>query len=395
MKIRDIRCMLLTAPIPQDKQFTSDIGTWKACHAAIAVVETDEGITGYGEAAGKSPLTMKSIIEHDLKPLLVGEDPTRVTYLWERMHNGTRLNLSLFYGRSQPEPHAPGEFMCAMSGVDVALWDIAGKALGVPVHRLLGGTVRNRIRAYASGGHGTVDTIGDLLLSYVEKGFKACKMRVGGMDHPRMLAGSVARVKAAREAVGPDVQIMLDAHGSTGVTDAIKLARALEGFDIAWYEEPVIYHNFQGMAEVRRATSVPVATGECLYGRFSFRDLGLARAADIWQPDVSRTGGITEMLRIAHLASAMEFQLAPHTWGSALIWAATLQLAAALPNYLIYEFGQTYNPLLHDLVNLQVKIERDGCVEIPQKPGLGIEIIPDAEKQFPFDPSLPERIPAA
>ncbi len=148
MKIRDIRCMLLTAPIPQDKQFTSDIGTWKACHAAIAVVETDEGITGYGEAAGKSPLTMKSIIEHDLKPLLIGEDPTRVTYLWERMYNGTRLNLSLFYGRSQPEPHAPGEFMCAMRSVAVALWDIAGKYFGVPTYQLLGGKCRDKARVY-------------------------------------------------------------------------------------------------------------------------------------------------------------------------------------------------------------------------------------------------------
>ena len=392
MRIRDVRCVLLTAPIPPDKQYTSDLGTVQSFSAALVVVETDEGITGYGEAKG-TPLAMKSLVEHELRPLLLGEDPTRVQYLWERLANGTRLGLSLYYGRSQLVPTAPGEVMCAISGVDIALWDIAGKALGVPVYKLLGGPVRSRIRAYASGGHGTVDTIGEQFRGYVAKGYTACKMRVGGKDHPRMVAGSAARVRAARKAVGPDVQIMLDAHGSTGVTDAIKLAHAVEEYDVAWYEEPVIYHNFPGLAEVRRATRIPVATGENLYSRFAFRDLGLARAADIWQPDLAMTGGITEVLRIAALASAMEFQLAPHVWGSALLRAASLQLAAALPNYYILEVGQTYNPLLYELVTTPVSVEPDGCVAIPQGPGLGVELLPDLEKRFPYDATVPERKP--
>src|ERR671933_2654322 len=248
MKIRDVRVMLLTAPIPEDRWYTSDLGTVVSQSTAIVVIETDEGITGYGEAKG-TPVVMKSLVEHHLKPL--------------------------------------------------ALWDIAGKARGVPIYKLLGGAVRSRIRAYASGGHGLLGEIGDQLLGYVEQGFRACQMRVGGKDHPRMVAGSAARIKEAREAVGPDVEIMLDAHGSTGVTEAIKLAKAVEPYDIAWYEEPVIYHNFPGMAEVRRATSIPIATGEDLYGRHAFRDLGLARAADIWQPDTAMAGGITEMVRIA------------------------------------------------------------------------------------------------
>jgi L-alanine-DL-glutamate epimerase-like enolase superfamily enzyme len=288
-------------------------------------------------------------------------------------------------------PEAPGNLMCAISGIDVALWDIAGKARGVPIYKLLGGEVRSRIRAYASGGHGWLGEIGDQFLGYVEKGFTACKMRVGGKDHPRMVAGSAARIKEAREAVGPDVQIMLDAHGSTGVTEAIKLAREVEQYDIAWYEEPVIYHNFPGMAEVRRATSIPIATGEDLYGRHAFRDLGLARAADIWQPDTAMAGGITEMVRIAGLASAMEVQLAPHCWGSAFLWAASLQLAGALPSYYIFEFGQAYSPLLYELVTTPVKVEKDGCVAIPSGPGLGVEIIPDAEKRFRFDEHAVER----
>ncbi len=390
MKITDVRAMLLTAPIPKDKQYTSDLGTVVSQSTAIVVVETDEGVTGYGEAKG-TPIVMKDLVEHHLRPLLIGEDPTRVAYLWEKMFNGSRVGLALHYGRSMAVPEAPGNLMCAISGVDVALWDIAGKALGVPIYKLLGGEVRSRIRAYASGGHGWLGEIGDQFLGYVEKGFGACKMRVGGKDHPKMVAGSAARVKEAREAVGPDIEIMLDAHGSTGVAEAIKLARAVEEYDVTWYEEPVIFHNFEGMAEVRRATTVPVATGENLFTRFQFRDLALARGADVWQPDAAITGGLTEMLRIAALASTFEFQLAPHVWGSAFLWAASLQLAAAIPNYFIFEFGQAYSPLLSELVTTPVQVEKDGYVEIPQGPGLGVEIIPDAERRFPFDPAAAER----
>lgn len=383
MRIRDVRTMLLTAPVPKEHQYTSDLGTVVSFSAAIVVIETDEGITGYAEAKG-TPQVMKGIIEHELKPKLLGEDPTRPQYLWEKMYNGSRLGLSLYYGRSQPMSHAPGEMMCAISGIDVALWDISGKAMGVPVYKLLGGGVRTRVKAYASGGHGRLGEIGDQLKGYAEKGYRAVKMRAGGKDHPKMVAGSAARIKEARETLGPDIDIMIDAHGSTGVTDAIKLARAVEEFNLAWYEEPVIYHNLQGMAEVRRSTSVPIATGENLYTRFAFRDLGLARAADIWQPDLAMAGGITEMVRIANLASAMEFQLAPHSWGSALLTAANLQLAAALPNFFIFEVGQTYNPILHELVTAPVKVSPDGYLEIPNGPGLGVEIVPDAEKRFPF-----------
>jgi L-alanine-DL-glutamate epimerase-like enolase superfamily enzyme len=383
--------MLLTARIPEDRQYTSDLGTIVSQSAAIVVVETDEGITGYGEAKG-TPQVMRGIVEHELKPQLVGEDPTRVQYLWDKMFNGSRLGLCHYYGRAMPShSNISGEAMCAISGIDVALWDIAGKAAGVPIHKLLGGGFRTRVRAYASGGHGWLGEIGDQFLGYVERGFRACKMRVGGKDHPKLVAGSAARVKEARAAVGPDVQIMLDAHGSTGVADAIKLARAVEEYDVTWYEEPVIFHNFEGLAEVRRATSVPVATGENLCTRFQFRDLALARGADVWQPDTAITGGLTEILRIAALASTFEFQLAPHVWGSALLWAASLQLAAAIPNYLIFEFGQAYSPLLYELLTTPVQVEQDGYVEIPQGPGLGIEIDPDAERRFAFDPHAPER----
>ena len=387
MKIRDVRTVLLTAPVPVERQYTSDFGTVLSVSAAIVVIETDEGITGYGEAKG-TPQVMRAIVEHELKPRLLGEDPTRVQYLWEKLYTGSRLGLSLYYGRSMPLSTATGEMLCAISGVDVALWDIAGKALNVPIHRLLGGPVRDRVRAYASGGHGRIGEIGDQFLAYVAQGFGACKMRVGGKDHPRMVAGSAARVKEAREAVGPDVQIMLDAHGSMGVADAIKLAKAVEEYDVAWFEEPTIFHNSEGLAEIRRATSVPVATGENLYTRTDFLDLALARGADVWQPDAAMAGGITEMQRIAALAATFEVQFAPHNWGSALLLSASLQLAAALPNFYIFEFGQAYSPLRDELVDTPARIEQDGCVPIPTGPGLGVELDPDMERRFPYDPNV-------
>ena len=203
-----------------------------------------------------------------------------------------------------------------------------------------------------------------------------------------MVAGSAARVKEAREAVGPDVQIMLDAHGSMGVADAIKLAKAVEEYDVAWFEEPTIFHNWEGLAEIRRASSVPVATGENLYTRNAFRDLGLARGADVWQPDAAMAGGITEMLRIAALAATFEVQFAPHNWGSALLLSASLQLAAALPNFYIFVFGQAYSPLRDELVDTPARIGQDGCVAIPTGPGLGVELDPDMERRFPYDPNV-------
>lgn len=392
LQIRDVRCMLLTAPVPLEHQFTSDLGTVVAFHAAIVVIETDSGIVGYGEAKG-SPVVMRAIVEHELRPLLIGQDPTRVQYIWEQMYNGTRVTQALHYGRSQTVNTANGERMCAISGVDIALWDIAGKALNAPICKLLGGPVREKIRAYASGGHGSVETIGEQVSAYVSKGFKAFKMRVGGMDHPRMIDGSVERVRAAREAVGRDVEIMLDAHGSTGVREAKEISALLENHNIAWFEEPVIHHDFERMAEVRRHTRIPIATGENLFSRFSFRDLAHARAADVWQPDLAMAGGITEVVRIAGLASALDVRLAPHVWGSAILAAASLQFAGAMPNYSIFEFGQTYNPLLFELTDLSLEVDQDGYVAIPLRPGLGFELRPDVMERFPFNAALRERKP--
>ncbi|MBI2939782.1 MAG: mandelate racemase/muconate lactonizing enzyme family protein [Chloroflexi bacterium] len=388
MKITNVRTMLLSAPIPPERRWRSDFGTSVKFDAAIVVVETDDGITGYGEAKG-SPPVIQAIVETRLKPTLVGQDPTRVEYLWERMYSGSRTELALKHGRPYHGHNVRGEVLCAISGVDVALWDISGKSLGIPIYRLLGGGVRDRIRAYASGGWAGPSQAGPELAGYVEKGFTAVKMRVGGLDDEEFPGRSIRRLREVREAIGPRVDLMMDAHGALTVSQAVALARGAEEFRIAWFEEPVIADDdLQGLAEVRQRTPIPIATGENEQTRFAFQAILDARAADVLQPDIAIAGGLTECRRIAALAHARGIVVNPHVWGSALLWAASLQFAAATPNCTIFEFCQGYNPLLSDLLTTPVAVGNDGhnrgLVEVPAAPGLGAELQPDVEEKYPY-----------
>lgn len=384
MKITDVRTMLLSAPIPPERQWRSDYGVNLKLDAAIVVIETDEGITGYGEAKG-SPPVMKAIVESNLKPILVGQDPTRVEYLWERIYNGSRTGLALKYGHPYHGHGMRGETICALSGVDVALWDIYGKSLGVPIYKLLGGGVRERIRAYGSGGWAPPGKAAAEMVGYVEKGFKAVKMRVGGLDDDDFPARSAARLREVRDAIGPKIDLMMDAHGALTVVQATQLAKLAEEFRISWFEEPVpVADDLEGMVEVRQKTTIPIATGENEQTRFAFQTILDARAADYVQPDIAIAGGLTETRRIANLAYARGIAVAPHVWGSALLWAASLQFAAATPNCVIFEFCQAYNPLLYDLITTPVAVDQDGTVGIPTGPGLGVELQPDLERKYPY-----------
>lgn len=384
MKITDVRTVLLSAPIPPERRWRSDFGTNLKMDAAIVVVVTDEGITGFGEAKGTPPV-IKSIVESRLKPQLVGEDPTRVEALWEKMYSGSRTGLALKYGRPYVGHNVRGETLCAISGVDVALWDIFGKSLGQPIFKLLGGGVRDRIRGYGSGGWAAPGEAAAEMTGYVEKGFTAVKMRVGGLDDEDFPRRSIERLREVRSAIGPRIDLMMDAHGALTATQAIQLARGAEEFRIAWFEEPVVAaDDLPGLAEVREKTIIPIATGENEQTRFAFQDILDARAADIVQPDIAIAGGLTETRRIAALAHARGKGVAPHVWGSALLWAASLQFAAATPNVFIFEFCQAYNPLLYDLITTPVAVAKDGFVSIPTGPGLGIELQPEVEKKYPY-----------
>ncbi|MGI9145388.1 MAG: mandelate racemase/muconate lactonizing enzyme family protein [Chloroflexota bacterium] len=386
MRISNVRALLLSAPIPPERRWTSDFGTNTKQDVAIVVVETDEGLTGYGEAKG-TPVVMRVLVEEVLGPQLTGEDPRRVEYLWEKMYSASRLELALKHGRPYHRAGSRGETIHAISGVDVALWDIFGKSLGVPIYKLLGGGVRDRLPAYASGGWAPPEQTAQEVLGYRAKGFQGVKIRVGGLDEPHFPDRSLQRLRLAREALGPDVKLMMDAHGALSVDRAVRLGQAAAELEISWFEEPVLADDdLPGLAEVRGRVPMPVSTGESETTRFAFRDIVDHRAADILQPDVAVVGGLTEARRVAALAHAHGLAVAPHVWGSALLWAASLQLAAATPNCVIFEFCQAYYPLLYDLLTTPVQVDADGCVTVPSGPGLGVELQPEADlvRKYPF-----------
>ena len=241
------------------------------------------------------------------------------------------------------------------------------------------GRYRERVPAYASGGWAPVGGIGTQLAQYVERGHRAVKLRVGLQD--RSVSDSAARVREVRETLGPDVGIMVDAHGTWSVREAQRFARKVESDDLAWLEEPVSPDNLEGQAEVRRSTDIPIAAGESEQTRFAFREMIDARAVDICQPDPAIAGGITETQRICALAAASGLTVAPHLWGSAILFAAGLHLTISTPCATLVEFSRGHNPLLSDLVEEQVELE-DGYVLAPSRPGLGLTLRRDFVKSI-------------
>jgi L-alanine-DL-glutamate epimerase-like enolase superfamily enzyme len=380
MKIAAVEAHWVHIPIAPDKQHVSDFGRTSSFDATLVRIETECGLEGWGEAKSQVGSTatnqgLTALIDEEFAPLLKGEDPRDITRLWEQLYNGSRAHYALREGRVLPVLGRRGLTVSAISGIDLALWDILGKSLGVPVWRLLGGRRAPTMPAYASGGWAGPDGIGRQLTGYVEAGgFGAVKMRVGIMDGAP--ARSARRVAAAREALGPDIGLMCDAHGSWSVADAKRFCRLVEPYDLAWFEEPVTADDKQGCAQVRAQTDIPIAAGESEFTRHDFRDLIRLDAVDIVQPDLAICGGITEAMRIAALASAHNLKLAPHLWAGAPAFAAGLHVAAASPAGFIVEYSLGANPLLHDLVEEDFPVT-NGVVAVPERPGLGITVRKD------------------
>ncbi|MDI7861638.1 mandelate racemase/muconate lactonizing enzyme family protein [Rhizobiaceae bacterium n13] len=377
MRIKKVEAWWVRIPIEAKRQHRSDFGRLTTFDAAILRIETDDGIVGWGEgknAAGSAGTygTLVHMLNHEVGPKLIGRDPADIAHIWEMLYNGVRHEIAAQSGHAMPELSRRGLSVAAISAVDLALWDILGKSLGVPVWRLLGGRKADRMAAYASGGWAGAEAIGDQLRGYIaEGGFKAVKMRVGAMDGAPHV--SAARVKAARAALGPDVNLMADAHGTYTVADAKRFTHLVADCDLAWFEEPVIADDKAGMAEVRAFGNVPIATGESEATRFAFRDLATLKSADIFQPDPAFCGGITEAMRIGAIASAFNIRFAPHLWAGAPCFFAGLHVCAASPASFIVEYSLGANPMIHDLVEETVRVE-DGMIAIPDKPGLGFTI---------------------
>lgn len=384
MKITNVEAFWLRCPIPKEKQHASDYGLLTNFDMTLVVVTTEDGLQGFGEAkaaVGSSGVcaSIVSCVQNELKPVLIGQDARNINRLWEQMYNGTRDHYALSRGRKFPILGRRGLTVSAISGIDTALWDLKGKALNVPVMDLLGGACRDKMPAYASGGWAAADRIGEQLQGYIAQGFNAVKMRVGVMDET--VANSVERVRAARAAVGNHIKIMADAHGTYSVPEAKQFCRGVEDSDLYWFEEPISPDNRHGTAEVRASTCIPIAAGESEYTSFDVRDLLELRALDVIQPDAAIIGGISEAMRVGHLANTYQVELAPHCWGSAFSFMAGVNVAFASPSAIIIEFSVGGNPMMYELV--QEKIQAvDGYILAPTGPGLGLTPNWDFVKEF-------------
>jgi L-alanine-DL-glutamate epimerase-like enolase superfamily enzyme len=379
MRITRVEAMWLQVPIPEAEQHISDFGRAITFDTALVRIDTDSGHTGWGEAkvaAGSfgDYHGVVAVINQEFAPRLIGQDARQINRVWEELYCGSRGHLALLHGHVFPAMSRRGLSIAALSGVDIALWDLLGQWLGVPVWQLLGGRRTERMAAYASGGWAVAAQIGEQLAGYVARGFRAVKMRVGVADGTP--AASAERVMAARAAIGPDVALMCDAHGTFTVSEARQFCHLVRDCNLAWFEEPVTADDKRGLAEVRRSTHIPIATGESECTRFDFRELIDLRAADVLQPDLAICGGITEAMRIGALASAANLRLAPHLWAGAPAFAAGVHVAAASPAAFILEYSLGANPMIHDLIEEGFPVV-DGLLEIPERPGLGITVRED------------------
>jgi L-alanine-DL-glutamate epimerase-like enolase superfamily enzyme len=348
----------------------------------IVQVHTDTGLIGMGEAAayGGDLESMDALVLGVLKPIVLGQDPFAVERLWQQM--ATR-------------PHQRGNrgmLMMAISGVDIALWDVIGQAVKTPLYRLLGG-FRDELTAYASAGFyaGGKDAsaLAHEVAGYAKQGFEWVKIKVGRnpdlMWNPlhQMNANTYAtatfeeditRVEAARNAIGPHVKLAIDANNAWSPPDALRFMDAIGPQQIAWLEEPVATEDRRGSAEIARALTTPVAGYETETGLAGFRELILSGAIDIVQPDVIWTGGITPCRKIAALAEAFHLPVIPHVFSSALSTIANMHFIASIPNGGLLEFDQNPNPLRSELFEEPIVVDARGKVAMPDEPGLGVRL---------------------
>lgn len=330
-------------------------------------IETDTGLVGWGEAkAPVAPRVVKAVVDDLLRELLLGADPRRIEPIWETMYASMRLR-----------GHDSGFLLEAISGVDIALWDLAGKALGAPVHQLLGGAYRDRIPVYASGVPATLDPPGapdhDRMLAAAtsarDLGFRGLKMAIG-----RGPEADVASVTAVRELLGDDVELFADAAGNYDVDTAIRVGRQLERLNVGFFEAPLPHEFVDGYAEVAHALDIPIAN-DVITQRYQVLDYLKRSALQVVQPDVCRAGGITELRRIGVLADAFGVACTPHiSIGSAVQFVASFHVAAALPNLVRHEYWFGENPLGDAILTRPALGLEDGTVGVPTGPGLGIEI---------------------
>jgi len=386
MKIKDVKTFLLKVPLGK-KRFYSSQCEFPERNSLLVKIETDNGIYGWGESGQYGPGEPgATFIETVLKPRLIGKNPLDINVLWEDMFTGIRD-----FGRKTTGIEA-------ISGIDIALWDIAGKFYQKPIYELLGGAFRKKLRGYATGcyyrGNDVLDykkslqVLKDEASGYIDNGFTALKGKIGLLH----IEEDAERVAVIRDAVGNDTLLMVDANHAYNLHTAKKIGKYLEELKVYFFEEPVLPEDIYGYKTLRETLSLTIAAGENEFTRFGFLELLKNNCLDIIQPNIGCAGGFTDVKRIEALASTYHVQIIPHCWGSGVALAAALQFSATIApsphtafekapeNAPMIEYDKNFNPLRDELLTEAFKVE-DGFVQVPDGPGLGIEInMPIIEK---------------
>ena len=374
MHITAVHAHPLTHRLAPGERFDSAFSTFLSRDACLVEIETDAGVTGWGECLG--PAAVNAAIVRAMAPSLIGRDPLSIEPIWFDLYGAWR------------DMGQRGVTMTAQSGIDIALWDIAGRHFGVPVHVLLGGAHRMAVPAYATGGfrpHGRdrLERLVEETAGYVAEGFGGVKIKIGfGVEEDE------AVIRAVRAAIG-EADLMIDANHGYDAIEAIELGARVADCRIGWFEEPVVPEHLDAYARVRAGQPIPVAGGETWHGRTAHAQAVEGGAVDILQPDVAGCGGITEMRKIVSHAETNGVRVVPHVWGTGVNIAASLHMLATLPpqpgrhvaRHPWLEFDRTPHP--YRMAILQEPIaHRDGEVSVPTGPGLGIEIDRDVLARF-------------
>ncbi len=373
MKITGVKTHILHHQL--DAPFQSSFSTFRARRHLLVEIETDTGVIGWGECLG--PADINAAVVSAMAPMLIGRPALDIEPIWLSLYNEFR------------DQGQRGNIHTALSGIDIALWDIAGKHFDAPIHQLMGGAWRLDIPAYATGGFRPeggdhASACAAEMAAYVAAGFKAVKIKIGyGVE------SDLATIAAVRTAIGPEIELMIDANHGYDAVDAIEVGRHAAQYNIHWFEEPVVPEALRAYQQVRAEQPIPVAAGETWHGRWAIDEALQQKTVQILQPDVCGVGGLSEARKIITLADIHHVRLVPHVWGTAVALAAGLQFHAILPpappsheqRSPRLEFDQTYNPFRQEIVTKPIA-HNNGFVPVPQGPGLGITINRDSLRTY-------------
>ncbi len=361
MKITAVKTRIVDLPF--EKPITTAIHDMRSVGCVLLFIETDEGLVGEGYAFTLNSVRIKAFNEmiNGFNHLLIGKDPTSVTAITEAIWR--EINPTGYQGVT----------ISALSTINTALWDLVAKIAGMPLHRLFG-ACRESVKTYASGGLWLSQSIDELVSEaqdFIEQGFRSMKIRVGSANKLQ----DVERVRAVREAVGGDIELLADANQAFNAKEAIRLGRLLEEFNLGWLEEPVNVHDLQGHTDVRLALDIPIATGETVYTRYGMRPLIEKRCADVLMPDLQRIGGLSEMQRVCALAATFDLPISTH-----IFTEQSLSIAGSAPNCISVEHMPWFSPLFNEKMTID-----NGCIAIPERPGTGFTFSQETINRYQID----------